>query len=101
MGTMATLPHTKTVTYEEWLTMPEVQDAREEVVNGEIRIMPAPEELHGLIVDQLFFLIRSQVNPREIRVRNSECAIIIRKMPDASAPSAMRVPISCVRWLTV
>ena len=39
---MATVPNVKTVTYEEWLRMPEVSDATEEVVNGEIRIMPAP-----------------------------------------------------------
>jgi hypothetical protein len=31
---------TRTVTYEEWLNMPVVEDAIEEVVNGEIRIMP-------------------------------------------------------------
>ena len=37
---MASLPQSTTVTYEEWLRMPEVQDAIEEVVNGEIRIMP-------------------------------------------------------------
>ena len=37
---MASLPQSNTVTYEEWLRMPEVQDAVEDVVNGEIRIMP-------------------------------------------------------------
>jgi hypothetical protein len=30
---------TRTVTYEEWLNMPVVDDAIEEVVNGEIRIV--------------------------------------------------------------
>jgi hypothetical protein len=30
------LPNSKTVTYDEWLRMPEVTDAIEEVVNGEI-----------------------------------------------------------------
>jgi len=30
---------TRTVTYEEWLNMPMVDDAIEEVVNGEIRIV--------------------------------------------------------------
>jgi hypothetical protein len=34
---MATLSKTGTVTYEEWLGMPVVQDGREEVVKGEIR----------------------------------------------------------------
>ena len=32
---------TRTVTYEEWLNMPVVDDAIEEVVNGEIRIVDA------------------------------------------------------------
>ena len=31
---MASLSNPKTVTYEEWLRMPEVQDSTEEVVNG-------------------------------------------------------------------
>jgi Uma2 family endonuclease len=39
---MASLPNTKTVSYEEWLRMPEVDDQIEEVVNGEIRLMPPP-----------------------------------------------------------
>ena len=33
---MASLPNSKTVTYEEWLRMPEVEDGVEEVVDGEI-----------------------------------------------------------------
>src|SRR3954463_8213257 len=78
---MATLPQTKTVTYEEWLTMPEVQDATEEVVNGEIRIMPPPDPRHGDILDQLFFLIRSQIDPREVRVRVSQFGLVIRRHP--------------------
>ena len=53
---MASLPHSKTVTYEEWLRMPEVK--REEVVNGEIRIMPAPSWNHGDIIENLFVLIQ-------------------------------------------
>jgi hypothetical protein len=41
---------TKPVTYEEWLEMPVVADATEEVVNGEIRIMPPPKITHTLVV---------------------------------------------------
>jgi Uma2 family endonuclease len=81
MEEMATLPQAKTVTYEEWLAMPEPRDAREEIVNGEIRLMPPPKALHGLIIDNLFFLLRSQVDPREIRVRASTFGILIRKNP--------------------
>ena len=62
---MASLPHSKTVTYEEWLRMPEVKG--EEVVNGEIRIMPAPNVDHTDIVQNLYDLIRPQLNKREVR----------------------------------
>ena len=81
MKSMASLPNAKTVTYEEWLTMPEVHDAIEEVVNGEIRIMPAPKSNHGVIIDNLFFQIRSQVDPKEIRVRAADFGLIIRRRP--------------------
>ena len=50
---MASLPNSKTVTYEEWLRMPEVTDAVEEVVNGEIRIAPPGTFQHARIVEQL------------------------------------------------
>src|SRR5271165_2072566 len=50
-ASMASLPHSKTVTYEEWLRMPEVGDAIEEVVNGEIQIMPAPGWDHCEIIN--------------------------------------------------
>ena len=50
---MASLPNPKTVTYEEWLRMPEVQDATEEVVNGEIRIIPPPKWKHAAIVRRI------------------------------------------------
>ncbi len=76
---MASLPSRKTVTYEEWLRLPETKN--EEVVNGEIRIMPAPKWNHGDIVENLYVLIRQQVNPREVRVRIAEFDLIIRRQP--------------------
>jgi Uma2 family endonuclease len=42
---MATTP--KILTYEEWLTLPEVEGV-EEVVNGEIRKMPPAKVIHAL-----------------------------------------------------
>jgi len=39
---------TKLVSYEDWLRMPEVDDAIEEVVNGEIVRMPPPKITHTL-----------------------------------------------------
>ena len=84
---MASLPNPKTVTYEEWLRMPEVGDAIEEVINGEIRIMPPPKWRHSEIVDNLTDLIKAQVNKREVRVKPSQFGLIIRRQP-----LTMRVP---------
>jgi len=78
---------TKLVTYEEWLTMPEVEDAIEEVVNGEIVIMPAPYSRHGDIVDRLADILRPQVDPVKVRIRVSTFGVIIRQNP-----LIMRIP---------
>jgi len=84
-ASMASLPHSKTVTYEEWLRMPEVKG--EEVVNGEIRTMPSPKWNHSKILDDLAFTIRSQVDPRGVNVAASPFDLIIRR-----APLTARVP---------
>jgi len=78
---MASLPNSKTVTYEEWLRMPEVRDAIEEVVNGEIRIMPAPSWNHSEIVQNLYDSIRPQVDKRAVKVACSKFNLIIRRQP--------------------
>lgn len=52
---MASLPNSKTVMYEEWLRVPEVTDTIEEVVKGEIRIMPpAKWNADGVLTPKLF-----------------------------------------------
>jgi Uma2 family endonuclease len=78
---MASLPNSRTVTYEEWLRMPEVSDAIEEVVNGEIRIMPPPKWKHSEIVDNLSVQMRLQVDPHEVKVKASQFGLIIRRQP--------------------
>jgi Uma2 family endonuclease len=78
---MATVPNVKTVTYEEWLRMPEVTDAIEEVVKGEIRIMPAPNCSHTEIVENLHRLIASQVDWRRVWTVASQFDLIIRLHP--------------------
>ena len=78
---MASLPSPKPVTYEEWLRMPEVQDAIEEVVNGEIRIMPPAKFKHSLIVTNLHDLIRSQIDDRATRVISAVLGLVIRRSP--------------------
>jgi len=84
---MASLPNSKTVTYEEWLRMPETQDAIEEVVNGEVRIMPPAELRHARIVTKLYDLIRAQIDPRETAVFAAVFGLIVRR-----APLTSRVP---------
>jgi Uma2 family endonuclease len=72
---------TRTVTYEEWLNMPEVEDATEEVVNGEIRIMPPNKWKHAVIVQNLANALGSQVDGHEVLVVITQFGLIIRKRP--------------------
>jgi Uma2 family endonuclease len=71
----------KLVTYEEWLTMPVVEDATEEVVNGEIRIMPLPKIMHALIVNALKRALDRQLDPEEVYVLDTQFGLIIRRSP--------------------
>ena len=78
---MASLPHSKTVTYEEWLRMPEVREAVEEVVNGEIRIMPPPKWNHAQIVRGIRRPIEAGLDERDAIVMDSSFGLVIRKEP--------------------
>jgi Uma2 family endonuclease len=75
---MATVPNVKTVSYSEWLSMPE---SREEVVNRKIRSMPSPACSHGDIVEGLYDLIQRQVDKREVRIRIVQFDLVIRLDP--------------------
>jgi Uma2 family endonuclease len=59
--------------------MPEVKG--EEVVNGEIRKMPAPKLNHARIIQRLYDQIRPQVDLRDVEVINSPFDLIIRRQP--------------------
>jgi Uma2 family endonuclease len=72
---------TRTVTYEEWLNMTVVEDAIEEVVNGEVRIMPPNQWKHALIVENLSEALKSQLDRKAVRVVGSVFGLIIRKKP--------------------
>lgn len=61
--------------------MPEVQDAIEEVVNGEIRIMPAPKWNHSEIIQDLGIMFVTQVDQRATRVIWSDFGLIVRRQP--------------------
>src|SRR5690349_14092367 len=78
---MASLPSLKTITYDEWLRMPEVQDAIEEVVNGEIRIMPAPKIDHAIIARLLCKAFDAQLSPEMYLVLDNAFGLIVRKNP--------------------
>jgi Uma2 family endonuclease len=75
---MATLP--KVVTYEEWLQMPIVQDAREEVVNGEIRLVPPNKMPHPRVVARLTRHF-DRLDPDQVEVFGSTFGLVIRREP--------------------
>ncbi len=78
---MASLPQTRTVTYEEWIAMPEVTDAIEEVVNGEIRIMPPAKSRHARIVQRLNRSLDRQLDPDRTLLLSSSFGLVTRKQP--------------------
>jgi Uma2 family endonuclease len=80
---MASLPKTATVTYEEWLRMP-VTEGREEVVDGEIQIMPAPKSDHAYIVENLVADFMRQLDRKQYRVLSGNFGLIIRTAPFTS-----------------
>jgi Uma2 family endonuclease len=94
---MASLPNSKIVTYEEWLRMPEVSDSIEEVVNGEIRIMPPPKLKHGLIIRRLCKSFDAQTDDRKILVLDTSFGLVIRR-----DPLTTRVPdLAVFEWGTL
>lgn len=76
---MATLP--KTVTYEEWLQMPATQEGREEVVNGEIRIMPPNKAPHPVVIRALTVIFAQQLNLATTEFFASTFGLVIRTEP--------------------
>jgi len=75
---MATTP--KVLTYEEWLKLPEVEGI-EEVVNGEIRIMPPNKILHADIVENLADLLKAAIDRKTTQVRISNFGLVVREDP--------------------
>lgn len=75
---MATIP--KTVTYEEWLQLPEVEGI-EEVVDGEIRRMPPNKLPHVWAVENLADELKAQLDRRVVRVLSTIFGLVIRRQP--------------------
>jgi Uma2 family endonuclease len=78
---MAAPPVSKTVTYEEWLQMPIVQDMREEVVSGEIRYVPPCKDPHVLVVENVHDDLRAQLDRKLFRIPTGSFGLVIRKEP--------------------
>jgi Uma2 family endonuclease len=78
---MAAPPTPKTVTYEEWLAMPVRQEGREEVVNGEIRVMPPNKLPHPEVVSLLAIALWQQLDLAAVALFFSEFGLVIRREP--------------------
>jgi Uma2 family endonuclease len=72
---------TKLVTYEKWLQMPEIQDAIEEVVNGEIRIMPPPKLKHARVIQSLRRILDRQLDSETFELFDVQFGLVIRRDP--------------------
>ena len=95
---MATLPKTGTVTYEEWLRMP-IVNGREEVVNGEIRIMPPNKMPHPQIMRALQAAFFRQLDLSTTEFFASTFGLVIRREPLTSrAPDIAVFDRSTMVW---
>jgi Uma2 family endonuclease len=70
----------KTLTYEEWLTLPEVEGV-EEVVNGEIQTMPPDKIPHAYTVENLADLLKAALDRSIVRVLVTTFGLVIRRQP--------------------
>ena len=61
--------------------MPVVEGATEEVVKGEIRIVPPPKIGHALIVNKLKRVLDRQLDPEEGYVLDTQFGLIVRRSP--------------------
>ena len=61
--------------------MPEVEDGKEEVVDGEIIHMPANKWSHTEVVDQLADVLRDQLPKKDVRLTTSNFGLIIARDP--------------------
>jgi len=61
--------------------MPEVEDATEEVVNGEIRITPPRKWRHARTVEKLYRPLARQLDQRRFCVATAQFGLIVRKSP--------------------
>ncbi|MEO7142909.1 MAG: Uma2 family endonuclease [Bryobacteraceae bacterium] len=72
---------TKAITYDEWLKLPVVEDAIEEVVDGEVHIMPPNKSIHARVVHKLTVVFSRQLPEREVEILGSSFGLVIRQEP--------------------
>ncbi|MEO7142908.1 MAG: Uma2 family endonuclease [Bryobacteraceae bacterium] len=76
---MATI--TKAITYDEWLKLPVLEDAIEEVVDGEVHIMPPNKLVHAVIVENLADSLKAGVDRKSVLILSSSFGLVIRQEP--------------------
>jgi Uma2 family endonuclease len=72
---MATV--TRLLTYEDWLAMPPAGEGREEVVNGELQVLPPNSVTPALIVQRILARISGQIDENRVIVFGSSVNLLI------------------------
>src|SRR5690348_9211273 len=72
---------TEVITYERWLEMRSVEDAREEVVNGEILIIPPDKLPDPVVVQILNYEFARQLDRRRVQIFGSDFGLVVRREP--------------------
>jgi Uma2 family endonuclease len=78
---MASLPNPRTVTYEEWLQMPVIDEGIEEVVDGEIILMPPARRTHARIIAKLMKALQNQLDEALYETVAGSLGVVIRRVP--------------------
>jgi Uma2 family endonuclease len=69
------------VTYEDWLRMPTVLEGREEVVNGELRVIRLNRYPYAEIVSRLSRAFIEQTDEKQVRFYGSSPGLLITRAP--------------------
>jgi len=81
------------LTYEDWLAMPPVGEGREEVVNGELQVLPPNKTTHAEIIRLLTIAFSSQVDQKQVYIYGSSISLMIQQ-----EPLTCRAPDIVVYW---
>jgi Uma2 family endonuclease len=88
---MVTVP--RLLTYEDWLTLPPVEDGTDEVVQGELRFMPPTRYPHAEIIQLLIEAMLPQIDRKKVRILGSNFGLMISR-----EPLTCRSPDLAVYW---